>query len=88
MSSAHINTAVFPRGAPARPVRVASSEGSGWPGVEPEGPATGEHVAIGVAAVRPGTADVIIPEGGLNEIEIDMLATRLRDCICDAPDWE
>jgi len=30
-------------------------------------------------------ADVIIPEGGFNEIAIDMVASRLRDLIKDAP---
>jgi hypothetical protein len=50
--------------------------------------ATGEQVAIGVPAVRPGTAATIIAEGGLNEIAIDMVACRLRDLIGDAPDCE
>ena len=30
-------------------------------------------------------ADVIIPEGGFNEVAIDMVASRLRDLIKDAP---
>jgi len=30
-------------------------------------------------------ADVIIPEGGFNEVAIDMVASRLRDLISDAP---
>ncbi len=30
-------------------------------------------------------ADVIIPEGGFNEIAIDMVASRLRALISDAP---